>query len=72
MSTDEAFQVPGLATADVAAALADLVAARNRVYYDAETDAVAADAYYRGVALEDYADLVTRSHTHRPAYHPAR
>src|SRR3712207_7024686 len=25
-----------------------------------------------GVALEEYADLVTRSHTHRPAYKPAR
>ena len=63
MSTDAAFQVSGLATADVAAALAELAAARNRVYYDAE-----ADAYYHGVALERYADLVTRSHTRRPAY----
>ena len=64
--------MPELATADVAAALAERAAARNRVYYDAEADAVAADAYYRGVALDRYADLVTRSHTRRPAYKPAR
>src|SRR3712207_1423186 len=72
MSTDTAFQVSGLATADVAAALAERSAARTRVYYDAEADAVAADAYYHGVPLEQYADLVTRSHTRRPAYQPAR
>jgi endonuclease G len=58
--------------ADVAAAPAEFAAARNRLYYDAEADAVAADAYYHGVALEQYADLVTRSHTRRPAYEPAR
>ena len=56
----------------MAAALAELAAAGNRLYYDAEADAVAADAYYHGVALERYADLVTRSHTRRPAYEPAR
>jgi endonuclease I len=72
VSTDATLQVSGLATADVAAALADLAAARNRVYYDAEADAVAAGAYYHGVALEEYADLVARSHTRRPAYKPAR
>jgi len=33
---------------------------------------VAADAYYRGVALERYADLVACSHARRPAYKPAR
>ena len=58
--------------ADVAAAPADLASARNRVYYDAEADAEAADGYYHGVALERYADLVTRSHARRPAYKPAR
>jgi endonuclease G len=72
VTTDATFQVSGPATADVAAALADLAAARTRVYYDAEADAVAADAYYRGVALEDYPDLVARSHARRPAYKPAR
>ena len=72
MSTDAAFQVSGVATADVAAAPAEPAAARNRVYYDTEADAVAADAYYHGVALDQYADLVTRSHTRRPAYKPAR
>ena len=53
--------------ANVAAALTELAAARTRVYYDAETDAVAADACYHGVALVEYADLVTRSHARRPA-----
>jgi endonuclease I len=72
VSTNAGIQVSGLAAADVAAALAELAAARNRVYYDAEADAVAADAYYHGVALEQYADLVTRSHARRPAYKPAR
>jgi endonuclease I len=72
VSTDAGIQVSGLAAADVAAAMAELAAARNRVYYDAEADAVAADAYYHGVALEQYADLVTRSHARRPAYKPAR
>jgi endonuclease I len=72
MSTDAGIQASGLAAADVAAALAELAAARNRVYYDAETDAVAVDAYYHGVALERYADLVARSHTRRPAYKPAQ
>ncbi len=72
MSTDADIQVSGLATAEVEAALAELAEARDRVYYDAEADAVAADAYYRGVALERYADLVARSHARRPAYKPAR
>ncbi len=72
MSTDAGIQVSGLATAEVAASLAELAEARDRVYYDAEADAVAADAYYRGVALERYADLVARSHARRPAYKPAR
>jgi len=72
VSTDAGIQVSGLATAEVAASLAELAEARDRVYYDAEADAVAADAYYRGVALERYADLVARSHARRPAYKPAR
>jgi endonuclease I len=72
VSTDAGIQVSGPATADVAAALAELAAARTRVYYDAEADAEAADAYYHGVALDQYASLVTRSHTRRPAYQPAR
>jgi hypothetical protein len=33
---------------------------------------VAADAYYRAVAPEQFADLVARSHARRPAYRPAR
>ncbi len=45
MSTDAGIQVSGPAAADVEAALAELAAARNRGYYDAEADAVAADAY---------------------------
>ncbi len=72
MSTDASLHVPGLATADVAVALAELAAARDRVYYDAEADAVAADAYYRQVALEQYANLVARSHACGPVYEPAR
>ena len=68
MSTDAGLQVAGLATADVAAALAELAAVRDRVHYDA----VAADAYYRAVALEQYADLVARSLARRPAHKPAR
>ncbi len=72
MSTDADFRVAGLATADAEVSLAELAGARDRVYYDAEADAVAADAYYRGVALEQYAELVARSHTRRPAYRPAR
>jgi hypothetical protein len=68
VSTHAGLQVAGLATADVAAALAELAAVRDRVHYDA----VAADAYYRAVALEQFADLVARSHARRPAYRPAR
>ncbi|MGY1732952.1 endonuclease I family protein [Geodermatophilus sp. SYSU D01045] len=72
MSTDAGVEVSGLTAADVEASLAELAGARDRVYYDAEADAAAADAYYGGVALGEYADLVTRSHARRPAYKPAR
>ncbi len=72
MSTSDVLQVPGLTTADVAAALSELAAARERVYYDADADAAAAESYYGEVAPEQFRDLVTRTHVRRPGYKPAR
>ncbi len=63
---------PALAMVDVEAALAELARAGDRVYYDAAADSAAADAYYSGVAPEQVADLVTRSHLRTPEYRPAR
>jgi endonuclease G len=62
----------GLAAVDVEAALAELARAPDRVYYDADADAAAADAYYAGIAPEQFAALVTRSHVRTPGYKPAR
>jgi endonuclease I len=64
--------MPGLATIDVEAGLAALARARDRVYYDADSDAAAADAYYSGVTPDQFADLVTRTHVRKPGYKPAR
>src|SRR5687767_14845070 len=64
--------MPGLATADVEAALEELARARDRVYYDADADAAAAETYYSGVAPEQFARLVTRTHVRTPRYKPAR
>ena len=61
-----------LASVDVDASLAELARARQRPYYDAEADAAAVEAHYRGVAPEQFADLLTRSHVRRPGYKPAR
>jgi endonuclease I len=62
---------PELTTVDVAGALAELDRARNRVYYDAEADSAAADAYYSGAAPGQFADLVRRTHVRTPRYAPA-
>jgi endonuclease G len=70
VSTDEVPPLPGLATVDVVAALAELARARERVYYDPAADAAAADAYYAGVAPEQFAALVTRTHVRKPGYRP--
>jgi hypothetical protein len=48
VSTSDVLQMPGLTAADVAAALAELAAARERVYYDADSDSAAAESYYGG------------------------
>jgi endonuclease I len=72
VSTSDVLQMPGLTAADVEASLAELAEARERVYYDAEADAAAADAYYGEVAPEQFADLVTRTHVRKPGYKPAR
>jgi endonuclease I len=72
VSTSDVLQMPGLTAADVAAALAELAAARERVYYDADADAAAAESYYGGVAPEQFADLVTRTHVRKPGYKPAK
>ncbi len=72
MSTSDVLQMPGLTAADVEAALAELAAARERVYYDADADSASAESYYGEVAPEQFADLVTRTHVRRPAYKPAR
>ena len=72
MSTSDVLQMPGLTAADVEASLAELAEARERIYYDAEADAAAADAYYGEVAPEQFADLVTRTHVRKPGYKPAR
>ena len=70
--SSDVLQMPGLTAADVAAALAELAAARERVYYDADADSAAAESYYDGVAPEQFADLVTRTHVRRPGYKPAK
>ncbi|MGY1640617.1 endonuclease I family protein [Geodermatophilus sp. SYSU D00703] len=72
MSTDAVRQMPGLTRADVEASLAELARAGERAYFDAEADSAAADAYYRGVAPEQFADLVRRTHVRTPRYKPAR
>ena len=72
MSATDVLQMPGLTAADVAASLAELAEARERVYYDADADAAAADSYYGEVAPEQFRDLVTRTHVRRPAYKPAK
>jgi endonuclease I len=72
VSTSDVLQMPGLTAADVEASLAELAEARERVYYDAEADAAAADAYYGEVPPEQFADLVTRTHVRKPGYKPAR
>src|SRR3954453_8647151 len=61
-----------LAAVEVEAALAELAQAPQRTYYDAAADGAAADAYYRGVAAEQMAVLVRRSHVRTPGYQPAR
>ena len=71
MDTDVIRGLPGLATADVELALAELARAGDRVYYDAEADAAAAEAYYDGVAPDRVADLVRRTHVRTPRYKPA-
>ncbi len=65
---DADLQVARLATADAAAALAELAAPRDRVYYDA----LAADGYHRGALWSSTPHPVVRSHARRPAYKPAR
>jgi endonuclease I len=72
VSTSDVLQMPGLTAADVAAALTELAAARERVYYDADADADAAASYYGAVAPEQFADLVTRTHVRKPGYKPAK
>jgi endonuclease G len=62
---------PELTTVDEAAALAELARARDRVYYDAESDSAAADAYYGDTAPGQLADLVRRTHVRTPRYAPA-
>jgi endonuclease G len=57
--------------AGLRAALAELADAGTRRYYDAAADAAEADRYYAGVALEELAALVTRTHRGRPRYQPA-
>jgi endonuclease I len=72
VSTSDVLQNSGLTAADVTAALAELAAARERVYYDADADSAAAASYYGEVAPEQFADLVARTHVRRPGYKPAR
>jgi endonuclease I len=71
VTTDEVLPSSTLAAVDVAAALAELARAGERVYYDSEADGAAADAYYHGVAAGQLADLVRRSHVRTPGYRPA-
>jgi len=72
VDTDEVARLAGLTRAEADAALAELLRAQDRAYYDAEADAAAAAAYYGGVAPEQFAELMTRTHGRRPAYKPAR
>jgi endonuclease I len=72
VSTSDVLHVPELTGADVEVALAELAAARERVYYDADADSAAAARYYGEVPPEQFADLVTRTHVRTPGYKPAR
>jgi endonuclease G len=72
VSRDAVHQIAGLTRADVKASFAELARAGERVYFDAEADSAAADSYYRGVAPEQFADLVRRTHVRTPRYQPAR
>jgi endonuclease G len=58
--------------AELTVALAVLASAPGRVYYDEHADRAAAEAYYADTGADGYADLVTRTHTHSPAYKPAK
>ena len=62
---------------DFRAALREVQAARERVYYDTEVDRGLADAYYQevgldyGVLLERLAELVRSTHRDEPRYKPS-
>src|SRR5680860_635385 len=57
---------------DLRAAMAEVALARERPYYDAEADRVAAEAYYANVSLDRLGDLVDSTHTGKPGYKPAQ
>jgi endonuclease I len=67
-------------SAEVRAALAELAAAPDRVYYDEPADRQDREAYYQGVSPDDGGmalydqlnELLTRTHTTRPAYKPSK
>ncbi len=51
--------------------MAEVAAAGERVYYDAEADHAAAESYYAGVSLEQLANLVQSTHSQAPRYKPS-
>jgi hypothetical protein len=57
---------------DLRAALAEVALARERPYFDAEADRVAAEACYGNVSLDGLGDLVDSTHTVKPGYKPAQ
>jgi endonuclease I len=71
--------VSPVADAELGAALAELNSAPTRPYYDEDTDSAARTAYYAGVddgasppdLYRTLSELVTRTHTNKPAYRPS-
>jgi endonuclease I len=56
---------------DFRTALTQAAEARERTYYDAESDRAAASRYYDGVTPEHLGELVTSTHRDEPRYKPS-
>jgi len=56
---------------DLRAAVAEVAAARERPYYDADGDGAAAQTYYQAVGLDRLAELLTQTHREQPRYKPS-
>jgi endonuclease I len=56
---------------DFRAALEEVADARDRPYYDAESDEASVAAYYSGVDLDRLGELVVSTHREQPRYKPS-